>query len=480
MKKGTKISKKGIGKTLKACFLAAPLLLGMIGFTVAGESFLQALYASICLYGMGQSDMPPNWIVEVARWLAPLTTVSAVLLVIKSLRYYAHVVIALLSGKSVAVYGPEKEKSEMLKTLGRRGINMNDRAVKAHNYILIGSEEENLNFYREHLSEKNAKVFLKSSDLPMQVGDPRLLPFRPEETASRIFWQKHSPYEISKKKGHKISVAVIGFGKLGKEIILSALQNNIFSPDQKITYHVFGKEDGFSHIYRRLSEISDEVIFHSEPWQESLSTVEDSDMLIVAEQSSQLELLATMSLALPAKEIFVFSCQHYGVELMSGDVKRCHFTAFDWQGEAMDPDSIMREEAIRLAKRINTYYNNKIDATDEEAEALWLGLDGFDRLSNVRAADFEHVARRIYSDDELAGDKIELLAELEHIRWSRYHYLENWKQGEPVGGESKNKNKTERIHRLLVPYSELSEDFKENDRKNVRILFDLRDDEKEI
>ena len=68
------------------------------------------------------------------------------------------------------------------------------------------------------------------------------------------------------------------------------------------------------------------------------------------------------------------------------------------------------------------------------------------------------------------GNNLEKLAELEHIRWMRYHYIHNWKQGKV---ESGTKDPENRIHADLIPYEELSESEKEKDRENVRILFSL-------
>lgn len=57
---------------------------------------------------------------------------------------------------------------------------------------------------------------------------------------------------------------------------------------------------------------------------------------------------------------------------------------------------------------------------------------------------------------------IEDIAELEHIRWCRYHYLNNWRYG-------KERNNAEHIHDLLVPYDDLSEENKMKDIEAVKI-----------
>ena len=139
----------------------------------------------------------------------------------------------------------------------------------------------------------------------------------------------------------------------------------------------------------------------------------------------------------------------------------------------MDPENILCESTLRYAKRINLRYSGIFSADKETEEREWQKLDTFTRLSNLRAADFKHVAKRILEGGELTDAMLDKLAEIEHIRWCRYHFLNNWKQGVPVGGESGNKNVTMRIHRLLVDYKTLDESYKDIDRNNVKILLDL-------
>ena len=474
--KKSRYTRKSVGETLyllKSCALLAPFIIGVIGFYVAGEELPQAVYASLCLYGMGQKEMPPNLAVEIARWIAPLSTLSILIIIFKSLRYYMHGIIARLGGRSVAVYGPESEKEPVLQALGRRGIDMKDRPVRAHSYILLDSEEENLAFYRAHLADKSARVFVKCRALPTFGGNGNLHPFRPEQTATRLFWQEHSPYAISKEKGHRIEIVIIGLDTLGRELLVSALQYNIFSADQVITYRIYGDNGGFMNIYHELDKITDSVVFSEKEWHEELDLIERADMVILAEQQDQIETLTELTLALPAKKVHVLSAQPEAVKLMASEPKQHNIVAFHWQEIAMDPQNILCESTLRYAKRINMRYNGVFSADENAEELAWEKLDTFTRLSNIRAADFKHVAERILEGGELTDETLDKLAELEHIRWCRYHFLNNWKQGDPEGGESKNKNVTTRIHRLLVDYKELDESYKDIDRNNVKILLDL-------
>lgn len=50
-----------------------PLLLGAVGLiALEGKPILDSLFQCTCMYLMGYQDSPPNLLVELARWTAPL------------------------------------------------------------------------------------------------------------------------------------------------------------------------------------------------------------------------------------------------------------------------------------------------------------------------------------------------------------------------------------------------------------------------
>lgn len=64
---------------------------------------------------------------------------------------------------------------------------------------------------------------------------------------------------------------------------------------------------------------------------------------------------------------------------------------------------------------------------------------------------------------ELTAEEIEILSILEHQRWNASKWLQGWQWG-PERDNSK------KLHNLLVPYSELSEENKDKDRQTIRAL----------
>ena len=118
----------------------------------------------------------------------------------------------------------------------------------------------------------------------------------------------------------------------------------------------------------------------------------------------------------------------------------------------------------------------------------WDKLDAFTRCSNISCADYHEIRLKMMEAEQIPTqvdqlsseqmkEKLEWLAELEHIRWCRYHYLANWRQGIPENGKAKDMET--RIHKDLVPYHRLELDSagqeteKEKDRENIRLLLSI-------
>ena len=74
--------------------------------------------------------------------------------------------------------------------------------------------------------------------------------------------------------------------------------------------------------------------------------------------------------------------------------------------------------------------------------------------------------------NEESQEMLDKLAEIEHIRWCRYHYLNNWSYGMPDNGKTKDAQR--RIHSSLRPYPVLPPQEQEKDRENVRLLRELQ------
>lgn len=467
----------------KAILLCIPLIIGITGLVfIAGEPFADSLFHCICMYVLNYQDTPVNGFVELARWTAPLATIGGTVMVITVARDWLHNFIRYCCGKSVAVYGPDAEKKELLDRLGKRGINGKDRFVLAQRYILLDDEVENFNFYDRHRAVlKNHEIFLRCRPLQTHsIGSGNLHPFCLEEMAARLFWKNQNMYNVSYSCGYQIQIAFLGFGELGEELLHYALLNNIFSPTQHIEYHIFGNGDTFSAIHTELASISDPVIFHHEAWYTQLALLEQVQMLLVLEQDNQLALLEALLLATTRSSIDVFAADRTIMELFAAQNR---LKLFYWIREVQKPEYIMNDTLIEQAKRIHLHYASiyrGVPETCENMEKEWKKVDdAFLYYSNISAADYHEVRLKMLASlgqsvdrQQIQPELLELLAELEHIRWCRYYYLNNWKFGILENGARKDTQK--RIHTDLCPFEELSEEEKEKDRESIRIQLELQ------
>ncbi|MBR6518100.1 MAG: hypothetical protein IKT63_00315 [Oscillospiraceae bacterium] len=470
--------KKKLYALTKYIFIAVPMIMGIIGYgLMEGAPLLQSIYISTSLYGFGADDIPPNIIIEIARWLGPVATASTFIIIVKFIRRSFLNRFAYIKGNSTAVYGPDAEKEAILEQLGFCGIDGRTGFLKAHRYILLGSEEENLAFFNRYKNEISGRdVYAACSSLSAQsVAHHNLHLFCPEETAASVFWKEHCIYSLSKSKNHKLKIVFIGFEKLGRELLLSALQSNIFSPSQQIDYHIFGDADGFCNIHHQIDKTEDNIIFHYKQWHEQIALINSADMVIVLSQENQAQLLRSLTLACSCEKIYFFSAVDYITDIMENQDR---LVSYKWKEVASTVDNILESTLFRNAKQLNLRYAHLYSGTEEtseNAEKEWQKLDTFTRYSNISAADYLDIMKIILKEENqgnsvetMSAQWFETLAHLEHIRWCRYHYINNWQYGQPEKGR---KDKTKRIHADLVPYESLTEAEKDKDRENIRILF---------
>ncbi len=137
-------------------------------FTVLdGQPVVDSLFLSMEMYFLNYSDSPPNILIEIARWTAPLMTASGVLMSISKIRGKILQLLRYYRGDSIAVYGDNIRK-EMVQALGSCGIDAGEEWewVKAKKYLLLGNEDENFRFYGQHREAfAGHTVYLKSENL---------------------------------------------------------------------------------------------------------------------------------------------------------------------------------------------------------------------------------------------------------------------------------------------------------------------------
>ena len=460
-------------KYFKKIIFFIPLILGMTGLSGLNQvPFLDALYQCIGMYLFNYFEHPANLYVELARWTAPLVSAAAVILIIKTIKNDLLCIMKSLSKKSAAVYGPEEECQSFMQKMPS-AFYAEKKLYPASRIVLLHDEKTNLRFYEEHQKKlKDKQVYLKCTSFSSQTQTREALHFfSSEENAARLYWKEHFLYPLSCARHHQLDIVLIGCKTIGEQILKTGLQYNLFSPDQKITYHVFDDSTLFTSMHTQLHQMHDKVFVYSDPWQKHLDLLKHADRIIVAEQNNQLKLIQDLLFVLNPSELDVF--QDSTISSAFLNIPQVHL--FDWKTKALHPDLIFHDELNKLAKAVNLRYAHlysNVEETEEEMEKQWKKISPFLRHSNISAADYHDARCSMLKHDqlqfhELADKQLEILAELEHERWCRFHYLNNWTYGE-------SKDASKRTHPLLIPYQKLSEQEKEKDKENLRVLHHLK------
>ena len=467
-------------RVLTALMFLVPLLFGVFGLRREGQPLLDAAFSTVTMFALNYGEPAGNLMVQVARWTAPLATASGIIMLFAPLVRRLRARFNKLRGNSVAVYGDDAVYEQISREGGWHVSRGEEELLPADRYVLFGPEQENLAFYLKYKGELEKRdVVLRCSSLSsQQTAGSRLRLYCMEEVGARLFWRQADMLRQYTESGPSLRIALIGFGRLGEELLLRGLQNNLFSPDQKLSYEIYGDAGDFPALHHQISSIEDSVRFHDANWSTAAAELQGADRILVCEQTEQLTLVQQLLFALNGKTLDVLAAEPENLELVE-DQSRLRI--FDWKNEALRTANLFDDKTLSRAKAVNLRYAHLyggVAETAENAEAEWAKLDAFTRQSNISAADYHEVRLQQLAQwgegpepESVSPAHLDLLAELEHMRWCRFHYLNNWSYGAPVQG--KHKNAAARTHSDLVPFASLTEEEREKDRENVRVLLGI-------
>ena len=410
--------------------------------------FWDAAYASLKLYGGStESGVPVGVLLQFARFLALAATFSILMKVFDKMGDLVNWMKLQGAGATV-VYGDSDYAAYMYESLPpRRRIRGRDKLIRnAARYVLLYREEAaNLAFYSRHyeaLKDRNVYIMLEQIDR-QNIEDPRLTVLNIAENCARQYWKDH-PAETSEK------IAVIGFDGIGRNILLYGLQLNILDPRQHFEYHIYGDGREFRREHTKLDRMEpDRIVFHDDGGFAYEEMTEFDRIIICSGEDDGIVTLSRLLAAVSVQgQIHVYAPNG---NVISGLFGKDRVVCFGMAKELGSAESILRDEATRTAKNQHEAYVKQYGGTP------WEKLDAFKRYSNVSSSDYLDVIRRLTAQ----GVPMETLAELEHIRWCRYHYLHNWDYG-PKRDDGR------RIHNSLIPFAELSEEEKRKDAEAIQ------------
>lgn len=405
-----------------------------------------------------------------------------------------------------------------------------EESYLAKRHILIFEHDSDMYRFLEDnsgelLKNKEQKVYLCSENARRgYYENQQIVVCNIAENCARKYWDVYPIRDKSEK------ILIIGFGNYGERILTQGLMENVIALDSNIEYHVIGDYKKYLSIHKKLTKIAhvkirqedgtvkdyapynpicdnhDTIIFYDTPWYDALPEDDVYDRVILCQDED----VKNMDILNELLQINCFSEYHIKFsdpEILKSlwNIEKEKIYTFGTQSELYDTDLILQETLLRQAKIINARYFMEYSCKAacphrengmETRELLrkcancpehlkdWNGMSSFTRYSNVAQADHVYGKVRLLlgmdvdiTDPELgkkAYDAYMRLEEaqqvdlwhLEHIRWNRYHFMNNWDYA-PV------RDNANRKHHLLVSYDELAYDQQKKDGDAYESLLDI-------
>lgn len=445
-------------KILKGIILVIPFFIGTIGLLSAGQRVMDAMFDSFIMYFANYGESAPNALTEVARWTAPIVLIGEVLTALRNAWNELRSKKKLGKGNALALYCREEDSEKYLSLIENSVYAGNKiRNDAKYHAVMLGSDHENIEF-ASRIGNGEVYIELRETDSFLMRASEKHY-FNVNEIIARNFWKDN---DLTEENVDAFSVAIVGYGSLGKKILKYALMYNVYSLEQHIEYHVYGGRDS-SGIYERL-EGNDRVIFH----EKKDDSVFNCDRVVFTEKTD-VELLEELLYHAGERKIFYYAEKPYLEDIYDSGNIIC------FGGDAISRENIMTSRLYYNAMRLNYSYACRYEGCDEDApeevmEKKYNELSGFLKGSNIAACDYHEIRMKILKRDgnpQIVQD--DKYVQMEHIRWCRYYFVNNWRYGTP---KDKKERDALRIHSCLVPYEKLSREDRDKDLETIQVVME--------
>ncbi len=397
--------------------------------------------------------------------------------------------------KSVLVVGENVFATALLDSLKYRGLGHKWKNFPGRGKIvLMGSEEENLQYLQKHslLKEKStgyeSHIFVRTSKMNGKIStNGNIMFFSLEEIAARKYWENYPVVNKNDLKNafystdeQDFNIAIIGEGELLEEVLLYATQMNIYGECFHIHYDIYGNNQRFEAIHNHCDELGFRF-YHGEWWNND--TVKDIlrkyDRIIILDRDNPYRVFSDILCIAPdAKAIHIFSSEAFEnddartvwqnvVKDDRGMTYQGEFVLYDWIGESCSAD-LIDDKAVYGAIGCNEVYRAVFPENEGKP---WNQLDEtYSKYSNIFSFIFADKYKDLIIKKSAEGkttadnDVLKKFAVLEHMRWCNYNYYFNWDFGETKNGK---KDRTLRIHPDLADYCSLKPDEQLKDNNCV-------------
>ncbi len=434
---------------------AIPFILGSLGYYMAGVPFADALYGAFTLYFSSPSAEGYNGLIEAARWTAPATTITAFAYLLRSAWEKLTWFVKSRAKDSIAVYAEADFSIEDY--AGKPVIYAGKKIIpKAKSQILLfKTDRENIEFYEANKKQlQNKKVYIGIREIELGFfRDSKAVFFDINGTIARLLWKEIKIWTFGK---NKITIVIYGDSVLGQSILSAGLLINLFHVDQQVDYTFITDCHSYERKHKDMELWNaDRICYVSKEDRTADETLESADVVIVADEVS-LDTLQTICVCTRSKDIYYYAPNKNPIsELLH--MESLH--PFGKTEQIFSNENIRREKMLENAKELHQKYQEKHAGTEN-----WENLSGFLKWSNISASDYLDVMKQLKP-----GASDEMLAKLEHIRWSRFYSLNYWSYGTPKAG--KNRDEKLKIHKCLVRYDELTQEEKEKNLDVVKQMY---------
>lgn len=457
-----------------AVIFVIPLIMAFIGYYfVDGVNAADSLYGAISLYVLSPVLDCKNIWIYIARMVAPVMTVSGLAVVMRRASRTFKVFFMSLRPGATAVYCDNEAGLALEKNI-KKGIVVSGNAAKnfPDHVIMFSNDEDNMRFYeRNKRILKGKNVYCKSDLLDMfRTDDDNIKFFNINEIIAERYWIDRNLIKYY-SGGMKLKIAIVGFGQLGQKILTYGIQKNIYSLNQSIEYHVWGDHTLYKNLHSGLELMNgDKIVYHNGKWDEDINLIASTDRVIITDQNE--ELLFCLGELYRGGEIDCFDPEKT-VSNLHLSVPVYYFGQYE---DILTEENVKTDNLYKAAKKLNYAYAVKYQTcpmaykTEEEnTESEWKKLDSFTKGSNITAASYHEIRLLIMKENGIT-EPDDSLAEMEHIRWCRYHYLNHWQYSDKL---SVPKDSSKKLHTLLVTFDSLPQADKDKDIDLISCLLEL-------
>lgn len=466
----------------KCILFLIPISFGVYGYTHAGEeslSFLNAIYSSLALYFVNPTSDIDNVYVTVAKLVGVLIAFGVVSQIVQKTIGKTQQLLLSFSDRSIAIYGDNdwsKYLSQSLPFGYLYSVLLEEKPANAKCHIFMCSDEyDSIDYYLKHEEKlKNSSVYIMLNKVDYSMLSKEFFQkvncFNLYDTIARMFWLKYSPLEeILEKKNYKM--AILNYDSIGEDILKKGIMNNLFCDDQEVEYHIWGYPKSKENFLNGLNMMnSDKIVLHTGNWYEDMKVLIEMDRIIYTKADGLEDIQYLIKEKLKGK-IYCINKEIKYEDMFEHNGK---IVSFNYEDYILNDKIIRKEVLLTIAKLMNYDYCVKskplCDKSRmlEDADTEWQKLDGFTRESNIARADYYCIT------EGKLEDNLYVIKKLEHIRWCRFHFWNNWEYDE-LKGQNTQKDKVNKKHRYLLPFDDerLPESVKEYDAIDVSVKLQI-------